>query len=259
MILVTGASGTLGRLLVPILTRRGADVRALSRRTRGGTGPGGPGAFAWAVGDLGSGAGLDEAVDGIDVIVHAASDTRGQGRGDTEALWRLTEAAKRGGRRPHLVYISIVGVDRAPFGYYRVKHEAEQAIEASGLPHTIQRTTQWFQLLDRFLTLAAKSPVLPVPAAPFQPLDAAEAAVRLADLAGGEPLGRAEDMGGPELLESADIARGYLRATGKRRLLVPVRVPGNAGRALRAGVHTCPEHRQGKSTWADYLAGRYGG
>jgi uncharacterized protein YbjT (DUF2867 family) len=258
MILVTGASGTLGRVLVPTLTRRGADVRALSRRERGGKPPSGPGTFEWAVGDLGGGAGLDAAVEGIDVIVHAASDTRGRGRGDAEAAWRLMEAAKRGGRRPHLVYISIVGVDRIPFGYYQAKYETEQAIEAGGLPYTIQRTTQWFQLLDRFLRVAAKSPAVPVPSAPFQPLDAAEAATRLADLAAGEPLGRAEDMGGPELLDSSEIARAYLRATGKRRLLVPLRVPGKAGRAFRAGVHTSPENRQGKTTWAEYLAAEYG-
>ncbi|MEY9929502.1 uncharacterized protein YbjT (DUF2867 family) [Catenulispora sp. GP43] len=259
MILVTGASGTLGRLLVPTLTRRGADVRALSRRTRGGAGPGGTGSFEWAVGDLGTGAGLDEAVDGADVIVHAASNTRGQGRGDADAVWRLVEAAKRGGRRPHLVYISIVGVDRHHFGYYQAKYQAEQTIEASGLPHTVQRTTQWFQLLDTFLTLATKSPLVPVPSAPFQPLDAHETAGRLADLAGGEPLGRAEDMGGPELLDGAEIAQAYLRATGKRRLLLPFRVPGKAGRAFRAGVHTSPENRQGKTTWAEYLAAKYGG
>ena len=74
-----------------------SDVRALSRRTRGGN-PGGSGSFEWAVGDLGTGAGLDEAVDGIDVFVHAAANTHGQGKGDTEAVWRLMEAAKRGGR-----------------------------------------------------------------------------------------------------------------------------------------------------------------
>ncbi|MBS2553817.1 SDR family oxidoreductase [Catenulispora sp. NL8] len=258
MILVTGASGTLGRVLVPTLTRRGTDVRALSRTPRSGNGPGGTGSFEWVVGDLAAGTGLDEAVDGIDVIVHAASNTRGQGRGDADAVWRLLEAAKRGGRRPHVVYISIVGVDRIPFGYYRIKREAEQTIEASGLPHTIQRTTQWFQLLDKFLTLAAKSPVVPVPAAPFQPLDAAEAATRLADLAGAEPLGHAEDMGGPELLDSSEFAQAYLRATGKRRVLVPFRLPGKAGRAFRAGAHTSPENQQGKTTWAEYLAAEYG-
>lgn len=258
MILVTGASGTLGRLLVPALARRGADVRALSRRERDGDGPGG-GSFQWAVGDLGTGAGLDEAVDGIDTIVHAASNTRGRGKGDGDAAWRLVEAAERGGRRPHLVFISIVGVDRHPFGYFRAKYAAEQAIEAGGLPCTIQRTTQWFQLLDQVLTLAAKSPVVPVPAAPFQPVDAREVAGRLADLVGGEPLGRAEDMGGPELLDAGELARAYLRMTGKRRVLVPLRVPGKAGRAFRAGVHTCPENRRGKTTWAEYLAHKYGG
>jgi uncharacterized protein YbjT (DUF2867 family) len=259
MILVTGAGGTLGRLLVPTLTRRGPDVRALSRRQRGGAGPGGTGSFAWAVGDLSTGAGLDEAVDGIDVIVHAASDTRGRGRGDADAAWRLVEAAKRGGRRPHLVSISIVGADRRPFGYYQAKHQAEQTIEGSGLPHTIQRTTQSFQLFDSYLTAATKAPLVPVPSAPFQPLDAHETAGRLADLALGEPLGRAEDMGGPELLDATEIAQAYLRATGKRRLLAPFRVPGRAGRAFRAGVQNCPENRQGKTTWAEYLAARYEG
>lgn len=258
MILVTGASGTLGRILVPILTRRGADVRALSRRERAGRGPGGPGAFEWAVGDLSGGEGLDAAVDGVDVIVHAASDKRGQGRGDAEAAWRLIEAAKRAGRRPHLVYVSIVGVDRIPVGYYEAKYRTEQAIESGGLPYTIQRTTQWFQLLDGFLSVAAKSPAVPVPSLPFQPLDAAEVAARLAELAAGEPLGRAEDMGGPELLDAEDIARTYLRATGRRRLVVPFRVPGKAGRAFRAGVHTSPENRQGKTTWAEYLAVGHG-
>lgn len=257
MILVTGASGTLGRMLIPALTRRGSDVRALSRRTRGGAGPGGSGSFAWTVGDLGSGAGLDEAVDGIDVIVHTASNKRGQGKGDADAAWRLIEAAKRGGRQPHLVFISIVGVDRHPSGYYRAKYEAEQTIEAGGLPHTVQRTTQWFQLLDTFLKIASKSPVVPVPSIPFQPLDAREVAGRMADLATGEPMGRAEDMGGPEVLDAGDIAQAYLRATGKRRLLVPFRVPGKSGRAFRAGVHTCPENRLGKTTWAEYLAAEY--
>lgn len=268
MILVTGAGGTLGRLLVPTLISRGVDVRALSRRPRSdsnpastaisGTEPASTGSPHWVVGDLGTGAGLDEAVAGVDTIVHAASNTRGQGKGDADAVWRLVEAAKRGGRRPHIVFISIVGVDRHPFGYYRAKYAAENALVGGGLPHTIQRTTQWFQLLDRFLTLAAKSPVLPVPSAPFQPLDAAEVAVRLADLAGGEPVGRAQDVGGPELLDAGDIARAYLRATGKRRLLVPFRLPGRSGRAFRAGVHTTPENRQGTTTWAEYLAGEYG-
>lgn len=254
MILVTGASGTLGSMLVPLLTARGEQVRALSRHPRDGS----VGSCEWVAGDLDSGAGLDEAVDGADVIVHAASNTRRQGRGDTGAAWRLIEAAKRGGRRPHLLYISIVGVDRHPMKYYRTKYEVEQAIEGSGLPCTILRTTQWFQLLDTFLGMASKSPLMPAPALPFQPLDAAEAAARLAELAVGAPAGRAEDMGGPEVLTVRDLASSWLAATGKHRVLVPLPLPGKVGRAFRDGWHNAPEHKVGKATWAEYLAGEYG-
>ena len=194
-------------------------------------------------------------MDGIDVIVHAASNKRGQGKGDADAVWRLIEAAKRGGRRPHLVFISIVGVDRHPSGYYQAKYEAEQTIEASGLPHTVQRTTQWFQLLDTFLTIASKSPVVPVPSIPFQPLDAREVAGRMADLATGEPMGRAEDMGGPEVLDAGDIAQAYLRATGKRRLLVPLRVPGKSG----TGVPGRRAHLPGEPAGQDHVGRVPGG
>ncbi|GAA1953966.1 SDR family oxidoreductase [Catenulispora subtropica] len=253
MILVTGASGTLGGILVPMLAARGEQVRALSRRARDGA----AGSCEWVVGDLNTGDGLDEAMAGVDVIVHAASNTRKQGKGDTAAAWHLIEAAKRGGRRPHLVYISIVGVDRHPLKYYRTKYEVEQAVEDSGLPYTILRTTQWFQLLDTFLRGAAKSPLLPVPSFPFQPLDAAEAAGRLAELAVGAPQGRAADLGGPELLPCGDLARTWLRATGKHRMLVPLRVPGKVGKAFRDGIHNTPDNRQGKATWAEYLAAAY--
>ncbi|GAA2037150.1 hypothetical protein GCM10009839_42910 [Catenulispora yoronensis] len=58
------------------------------------------GSCEWVVGDLADGTGLDEALAGADVVVHAASSTRKQGKGDTGAAWHLVEAAKRGGRRP---------------------------------------------------------------------------------------------------------------------------------------------------------------
>ena len=102
-ILVTGSTGTLGRALVPRLTGAGHEVRAFSRQPRPSSTP----PDAWATGDLRANAGLDEALAGIEVIVHCASAQRG----DQAAAQNLIAAARRAGT-PHLVYISIVGVDR---------------------------------------------------------------------------------------------------------------------------------------------------
>jgi uncharacterized protein YbjT (DUF2867 family) len=86
----------------------------------------------------------------------------------------------------HLVDISIVGVDRVPYRYYQAKLQAERLVQASGLPWTILRATQFHQLVLLVARGLARLPVVPVPAATsFQPIDAAEVADRLAGLAAG--------------------------------------------------------------------------
>jgi uncharacterized protein YbjT (DUF2867 family) len=103
----------------------------------------------------------------------------------------------------------------------------------------------------------AKLPVIPVPAGfRFQPVDAGEVAARLVELTLGEPAGLVPDLAGPRVYGVADLVRGYLRARRKHRLLVPVRLPGKAARALRAGADLSPERAVGHRTWEDFLAGR---
>ncbi|MEU0161204.1 NAD(P)H-binding protein [Streptomyces sp. NPDC006261] len=238
-ILVTGATGTLGRQVAERLRAEGAHVRGLSRRSP-----------SYAV-DLRDGKGLDAAVDGVDVIVHCASSPRG---GDDRAAGFLIEAAKRAGV-PHLVYISIVGVDRVPLGYYTLKHRVEAMIEDSGLGATIQRTTQFHDLVLSVVSGAAKLPVLPVPAGvSVQPVDSGEVADRLAALALGAPAGRVPDLGGPEVREFTGLAGAYLRATGRRRRVVPVRLAGKAYAGFRRGGHLSPEHAVGAVTFEEFLA-----
>lgn len=241
-ILVTGATGTLGRQVTERLRTQGADVRALSRRSP-----------SYAV-DLRDGRGLDAAVDGVDAIIHCASAPRG---GDDRAAGFLIEAAKRA-RVPHLVYVSIVGVDRVPLGYYTVKHRVERMIEDSGIGATIQRATQFHDLVLSVVSGAAKLPVLPVPAGvSVQPVDSGEVADRLAALAAGPPAGRVPDMGGPEVRELTGLAAVYLRATGRKRRVVPVRLAGKAYAAYRSGGHLSPEHAVGTVTFEEFLARRH--
>ncbi len=232
-ILVTGGTGTLGRALVPRLRADGHEVRVLSRRTD-------------FVGDLRTGAGLAEAIDGTDVIVHAASDQRH----DVEATGNLLTAAGN----QHIVYVSIVGIDRIPIGYYRHKLACERLVEESGRPWTVLRATQFHDLIVMGLRLLARSPVVPVPTGiAFQPCDVRDVSERLAVLAAGPPVGRAPDFGGPAVLSADELARIYLRALGKRRALMPVRLPGKAFRAMRAGANLTPEHADGRITFEEYL------
>jgi uncharacterized protein YbjT (DUF2867 family) len=251
--LVTGGTGTLGRPLVALLTGAGRPVRVLSRRPRAV--PGGP-PVEWVVGDLASGKGLERAVDGAGVIVHRATSPPRARRVDVAGTGRLLAAARRAGS-PHLVYISIVGVDRVPFRYYRAKLEAERLVESSPLPWTILRTTQFHDLLHMALAALARAPVLPLPRGlRCQPVETGEVAERLVALALGRPAGRVADLGGPQVLTVEELAGSYLRAAGRRRPLVLVPVPG-AARGFRDGGHLCPDHPDGKRTWAEFLAARY--
>jgi uncharacterized protein YbjT (DUF2867 family) len=250
--LVTGGTGTLGRPLVDLLGRAGQPVRVLSRRPRAAGDP----PVEWVVGDLATGAGLERAVDGAGVIVHCATSSRMR-RVDVAGTGRLLDAARRAGS-PHLVYISIVGVDRVPFVYYRAKLAVERLVERSGLPWTILRTTQFHDLIHRFLGTLTRPPVLLLPRGMrCQPVDTGEVAERLVALALGPPAERAADLGGPQVLTAEELAGSYLRATGRRRPLVRVPVPGATARGFRAGGHLCPEHPDGKRTWAEFLTARY--
>jgi uncharacterized protein YbjT (DUF2867 family) len=123
-LLVTGGTGRLGRRLLGPLQAAGHSVRQMSRR---GTGAGG------VRGDLATGRGLVGAAAGAQVVVHAASDPRGDPwEVDVAGTRRLVQAVDRD-RLQHLIHVSIVGVDRIPYGYYRAKYAAEQVLLASGL------------------------------------------------------------------------------------------------------------------------------
>lgn len=240
-ILVTGGTGTVGRLLTARLQAAGHTVTAASRRT--GV-------------DLVSRTGLDAALREAPIVIHCASDTAHSGRGDGAATRNLVAAADRAGC-PHLVFISIVGVDRNPFPYYRRKYAAERVVEAGRTPWTILRTTQFHELFDEILQRLMRSPVVPTSnSVKVQPIAAAEVAERLADLALAGPQGRADDLGGPQILTVRQLFATYLAVTGRRRLLVPVPLPGKTGRAFRDGAAAVPDRLGGRQTWRQYVESR---
>jgi uncharacterized protein YbjT (DUF2867 family) len=238
-VLVAGGTGTLGQVVVDQLLASGADVRILTRGRRRHR----RSDVQHVHGDLRTGAGLDAAVSGVDTIVQCA-----------EHAHQLVAAAKRADS-PHLLYTSIVGIDRVPLRLYRRKLADEQLIATSGLPWTVLRATQFHDLIAVLLRMFAKSPVLAVPAGvSFQPVDVREVGDRLAHLALGEPAGRAPDFGGPQIRALIDLARSYLAMAGKRRPVLPVWLPGRVFRLFRAGGHLVPEHAVGTVTFEQYLS-----
>lgn len=266
-ILVTGGTGILGRRVVRLLKADGRDVRVLTRQS--GKQEAG---VKYFTGDLKTGAGIDEAVAGVETIIHCAGD----GKGDELMTRNLVRAAgvEHGGHphsparagQPHIVNISVVGAERIPvtgrrdrmmFFYFATKLKTEGVIEGSGLPWTNLRATQFHDLMFIVASSLAKLPVVPVPSGvSFQPVETEEVAARLVELALGEPAGLVPEMAGPNVYALKDIVRSYLQATHKRRLLVPMPLPGGAARAVRAGAILSPDQAVGVRTWEAFLADR---
>jgi uncharacterized protein YbjT (DUF2867 family) len=246
-VLVTGGTGSLGRRVVDRLRGPGYEVRTLSRSARG----------AGVVrGDLLTGEGLARALEGVDILIHCASNPRKPRQTDVEGTGRLLEAAGRADVS-HVVFVSIVGVDRNPhLPYYRAKLEAERIVERSSVPWTILRATQFHEFVLKQIRLLERLPVMMAPKGfLLQPMDIGEVADRMAELALSEPAGRVPDIGGPEIRTLPDLARSYLKATGRRRRVVEVPVPGKAARALREGALLAPDQAYGEIQWEEFLDG----
>jgi uncharacterized protein YbjT (DUF2867 family) len=255
-ILVTGGTGTLGKIVVARLRELGYGVRVLSRHARAAVE-----GLESVGGDLATGAGVAAAMNGVEVIVHCA----GSSKGDEDKALHLVRAASRAGAR-HLVYISVVGanrvpmasgIDRAMFGYFGSKYAAERVVAESGVPWTTLRATQFHDLVFTVAQGLAKLPLVPVPTGfRFQPIDTDDVAARLVELALGDPAGLVPDVAGPRIYTMADLLKSYLRAVGVRRVLIPLPLPGKAARAVRAGAVLAPDRAVGRGTWEDYLGAR---
>jgi uncharacterized protein YbjT (DUF2867 family) len=235
-ILVTGGTSGPGRPLVERLRTSGHDVRSLSRS---------PGAGI-TVADLDAGTGIDPAVAGADVVVHLATNRRQ----DLPATERLLAAAQRAGVA-HLVFLSIVGVDDIPYAYYRDKVATEAAIEASGVPFTILRATQFHSFPEDILKMTGGRFFVDLP---IQPIGVDDVAVRLAELATDPPAGRVADIGGPEILQGRDILARLQRAGRAKKRVFSLSLPGKTFAAFRAGHHLAGLPGYGTQTFDAWLA-----
>lgn len=255
-VLVTGGTGTLGREVVRAVDAAGHRAVTMSRKPAPDAGA----APRWATADIVTGQGLAAAVADMDVIVHAASDPRGDPAADEDGTRRLAAAA-RAARVHHLVFVSIVGIDRIPLPYYARKLAAERALAASGQPYSILRATQFHSFIDfLFGKAAAYMPlVMPLPAGyHVQSVGLEDVAARLLRAIDDGPSGLLPDFGGPERMTARQAARMWQEARGVRKPIVPFPSLSAASRAFRAGCNTLPAdtppENRGRLSWREWLA-----
>ena len=255
-ILVTGGAGTLGRVVVSAATGAGHRVVTMSRKPA----PDVSAAPRWATANIVSGEGLAAAVADMDVIVHAASDPRGDPEADEEGTRCLAGAAKAA-RVRHLIFVSIVGIDKIPLPYYQRKLAAERVLAASGQPYSILRVTQFHSFIDFLFGKAASYMplVMPLPSGyHVQSVGLEDVAARLLRAIDDGPGALLPDFGGPERMTVREAARLWQQARGVRKPMVPFPGFDATSRGFRAGCNTLPAdtppENRGRLSWREWLA-----
>ncbi|MFB0840317.1 SDR family oxidoreductase [Arthrobacter sp. E44] len=241
-IAVAGGTGTVGRHVVAIARERGHQVVSLSR--------------AEGV-DLVNGRGLEQALQGVETVIDASGiqtlSTKKAVDYFTNATQNLLAAGKKAGVTHH-VALSIVGIDNADSGLYAGKLVQEDEVRHGGIPWTLLRATQFHEFVPMSLRAASVGPLVFVPTMSTQPVAAKEVAEALVDAAEAGPKGRIPDLGGPQAEQLKNLVAAYLAKTQQKKRIVPLRVPGPMGKAMRKGaLIPAPGSAVGRQTFLEWL------
>jgi uncharacterized protein YbjT (DUF2867 family) len=208
-IVVIGGTGLIGSKTVAILRQREHEVVAAAPKT--------------GVNSI-TGEGLRQAMAGTQVVIDLANSPSFEDRAALEFFQTsgrnlLTAEAAAGVR--HHVALSIVGVDRTPeSGYFRAKVAQEKLIEASGIPYTIIRSTQFLEFLRAIADSSAEGNRVRLSPGLFQPIAADDVAAIVAEVALAPPRKGIVEIAGPERAPFSEIVARYLKAVGDRREVV---------------------------------------
>lgn len=227
-IAVAGGTGTVGRYVVENARMAGHDVVVLSRSS--GV-------------DLRQGDALGEALRDVEVIIDVSNPqtTNGAQAGAffVDVTTRLHEVgASLGVKR--LVSLSIVGIDNFPFGYYQAKVAQEAAVLAGPLSPTVVRATQFHEFATQILVRTRRGSLAGMPIMRIQPIAARSVADVLVSTALVAPPEPTIEIAGPQEESLVVMARSILRDRNRRALVIPLRVPGAAGKLMRSGGQLPP-------------------
>ena len=208
-IVVIGGTGLIGSKAVSILRQGGHEAVAASPKT--------------GVNSI-TGEGLQEAMAGTQVVIDLANAPSWEDKAVLaffETSGRNVHAAEAAAGVQHHVAVSIVGTDRMPDnGYFRAKVAQEKLIEASGIPYTIIRATQFMEFLGGIADASAQGSTVRLSPGLFQPIAADDVAAITADVALAAPRRGIVEIAGPERAPLYEFVARYLKAVGDPRTVV---------------------------------------
>jgi uncharacterized protein YbjT (DUF2867 family) len=208
-IVVIGGTGLIGSKTVTILRQDGHEVLAASPRS--------------GINTI-TGEGLEAALAGAQVVIDLSNSPSFEDRAvleffETSGRNLLAAEAAAGVR--HHVALSIVGIERTPDnGYFRAKVAQEKLIEASGIPYTIIRATQFLEFLSGIAASGADGNIVRLSHGLFQPIAADDVALIVAEVALAAPRSGIVEIAGPERAPFNEIIARYLKAVGDPREVV---------------------------------------
>jgi uncharacterized protein YbjT (DUF2867 family) len=208
-IVIIGGTGRIGSKVVATLRQGGHEVVAAS--PQGGI-------------NSVTGEGLEPAMTGAQVVVDLANSPSFEDKAVLEffeASGRHLHAAEAVTGVRHHVALSIVGADRSPDnGYFRAKVAQEKLIEASGIPYTIIRSTQFMEFLGGIADSGTEGNVVRLSPGLFQPIAADDVAAIVADVALAAPRNAILEIAGPERAPFDEVVARYLKAVRDPRRVV---------------------------------------
>lgn len=207
-IVVIGGTGLIGSKVVEKLRQRGHEIIAAAPNT--------------GVNTI-TGVGLKAVMAGAQVVIDLANSPSFEDKavlGFFETSGRNLLAAEAAAGVGHHVALSIVAIDRTDNGYFRGKAAQEKLIEASGVPYTIVRATQFMEFLGGIADSSTDGDTVRLPPVLFQPIAADDVAANVADAALAAPRNGIVEIAGPERAPFNEIVARYLKAVGDQREVV---------------------------------------
>ncbi|QOI95953.1 MAG: NAD(P)H-binding protein [Flammeovirgaceae bacterium] len=251
-ILVTGGTGKLGTVLVAQLLKNNFRFEVLtSKKTESA-----PPSFSLVYGNLVNGEGLENALRGVELIIHCASNFFDHESIDVAGTQKLIDNLDRASVNL-LIYVSIVGVNKIPLPYYKSKRKAELIIQQSGFPYLILRFTQFhdfvLHLLDGFEQQSTALPYFEIPdKLQFQSISMDDATATILSTIKSTHKGIIE-TGGPEILPLNKMAETYLLFKRNHKKLKTFEATDELHKAFTGGKNLTANKLTGGITWEMFL------